>query len=94
VIPLRVASLLGVITAVLGVFGFIEVVIEGLRGGTPTGWASLMAAVLVVSGVQLIVLGLIGEYLGRAFLTVNDKPQFVVRHIERNAAASTQPECQ
>jgi undecaprenyl-phosphate 4-deoxy-4-formamido-L-arabinose transferase len=88
VIPLRIASLLGAVTAVLGVFGFVDVVIEALRGNTPTGWASLMAALLVVSGVQLIVLGVIGEYLGRAFLTLNHKPQFIVRDVERNAAAN------
>ena len=48
------------------------------------GWASLMAATLLLAGEQLIMLGLLGEYFGRLFLTVNRKPQFVIRDIERN----------
>lgn len=87
VIPLRIASLVGGLTAVLGVIGLIVVIADGLRGGQPTGWPSLMAVILTISGVQLIVLGLIGEYLGRAFLTLNQKPQSIVRSIERNDAA-------
>jgi undecaprenyl-phosphate 4-deoxy-4-formamido-L-arabinose transferase len=87
VIPLRAASIIGMVTACLGVIGLVLVIIEGLRGGTPTGWASTMSVILTISGVQLVVLGLIGEYLGRMFLTVNRKPQFVIRGIERNDAA-------
>ena len=44
-----------------------------------------MAAVLVFSGTQLVMLGLIGEYLGRMFLTVNQRPQSVVREVVRSA---------
>jgi glycosyltransferase involved in cell wall biosynthesis len=87
VIPLRIASLVGGLTAVLGVIGLVLVILDGLRGDQPTGWPSLMAVILTISGVQLIVLGLIGEYLGRAFLTLNQKPQSIVRTIERNDAA-------
>jgi hypothetical protein len=43
-----------------------------------------MAAVLLLSGVQLIILGLIGEYLGRLYLTANGKPQSVVREVRRS----------
>jgi undecaprenyl-phosphate 4-deoxy-4-formamido-L-arabinose transferase len=46
-----------------------------------------MAATLLLSGVQLIMLGLLGEYLGRLFLTANRKPQFIVRDVERNRGA-------
>jgi glycosyltransferase involved in cell wall biosynthesis len=89
VIPLRVASIIGVITACLGVIGLVLVIIEAFQSGTPKGWASIMAVILTITGVQLMVLGLIGEYLGRMFLTVNRKPQFVIREIERNEAAKT-----
>ena len=53
----------------------------------PQGWASLMVAVLVLAGVQLVVVGLIGEYLGRMFLAVNRKPQYLVREIFRRKPA-------
>ena len=51
--------------------------------GPDFGWGSLMGALLVFSGTQLVMLGLIGEYVGRMFLTVNRRPQSVVRSVER-----------
>jgi glycosyltransferase involved in cell wall biosynthesis len=87
VMPLRVASVAGVCMTILGMLGFLVVVIEALSVGEPRGWASLMASVLLLAGVQLAMLGLLGEYVGRIFLTVNKKPQFVVRNVERNDCA-------
>jgi glycosyltransferase involved in cell wall biosynthesis len=83
VMPLRVATLAGATFSALGVFVAILVVIEALFFDTPRGWASVMAAVLLLSGVQLSILGIAGEYLGRLFLTANRKPQFIVRQCER-----------
>ena len=54
--------------------------------GPAYGWGWVMATVLVFSGTQLVMLGLIGEYLGRMFLTVNQRPQAVVREIVSNVA--------
>ena len=52
-----------------------------------------MAATFLLAGVQLMMLGLLGEYLGRMFLTANRKPQYVVRDIERNElATATRPQ--
>jgi undecaprenyl-phosphate 4-deoxy-4-formamido-L-arabinose transferase len=90
VIPLRVATFFGTCMATLGVLGFLIVLIEAFSVGTPAGWASLMAATLLLAGVQLMMLGLLGEYLGRVFLTINLKPQFVVRDVERNQQAERQ----
>jgi undecaprenyl-phosphate 4-deoxy-4-formamido-L-arabinose transferase len=87
VAPLRIGTAAGMAMASVGMLGFVEVFIEVLHGKTPQGWASLMAATLVLSGVQLVMLGLLGEYLGRLFLTVNRKPQFIVRDVERSARA-------
>ena len=80
--PLRLSALLGVAASGIGVILGIDVVVERLlRPGVPVGWASIPVAVLVFAGVQLIMLGLIGEYLGRLFLTENQTPQFVVREV-------------
>jgi undecaprenyl-phosphate 4-deoxy-4-formamido-L-arabinose transferase len=56
---------------------------EALLSSPPPGWASLMAAVLLLSGVQLLIIGIIGEYLGRLYLTANKMPQSVIKEIRR-----------
>ena len=84
VIPLRFATLFGIAFGTLGALAAIIVIVEAISARkAPQGWASLMVAVLVLAGVQLVVVGLIGEYLGRMFLAVNRKPQYVVREIFR-----------
>ncbi|MCX6847328.1 MAG: glycosyltransferase family 2 protein [Verrucomicrobia bacterium] len=80
VMPLRIASVLGVLLCALGALILAEVVLETLFvGQRQIGWGSLMGALAVFSGAQLLMLGLIGEYVGRAFLTVSGKPQTLVR---------------
>lgn len=80
VMPLRLASVLGVVLCALGAAILAEVVLETLFvGQRQLGWGSLMGALAVFSGAQLLMLGIIGEYVGRAFLTVSGKPQSLVR---------------
>jgi undecaprenyl-phosphate 4-deoxy-4-formamido-L-arabinose transferase len=82
VIPLRFATLFGIAFGVLGTIAAVIVVAEAIsENKPPQGWASLMVAVLVLAAVQLVVVGLIGEYLGRMFLAVNRKPQYLVREV-------------
>lgn len=83
VMPLRLSVLLGFIMSGLGVLGAAFVIVEALFQRPPQGWASLMVAVLLLSGIQLILIGVVGEYLGRVFLTVNRKPQYLVRELVR-----------
>jgi undecaprenyl-phosphate 4-deoxy-4-formamido-L-arabinose transferase len=93
VIPLRFATLFGIAFGLLGALAAIIVVAEAVSSHTPPqGWASLMVAVLVLAGVQLIVVGLIGEYLGRMFLAVNRKPQYVVREVFKPASGGLEIE--
>jgi undecaprenyl-phosphate 4-deoxy-4-formamido-L-arabinose transferase len=63
------------------------VVAEALTSAPPAGWASLMAALLLLSGVQLVILGIVGEYLGRLYLTANGKPQSVIREVRRSQSS-------
>ncbi|TAD88081.1 MAG: glycosyltransferase [Alphaproteobacteria bacterium] len=86
-IPLRAATLLGLAMGAVGFLALIIVLIEVLFGTPPTGWASTIAILLVVAGVQLLMLGVIGEYLGRLFLTINQRPQSTVRHVVRGRLA-------
>ena len=84
VLPLRLATGLGLFMAALGVMVFGIVAWLWWRDSGPSyGWGSLMAALLVFSGTQLVLLGLIGEYIGRMFLAVNQRPQSVVREVVR-----------
>jgi undecaprenyl-phosphate 4-deoxy-4-formamido-L-arabinose transferase len=84
VLPLRLATGLGLLLAALGLMVFGVVAWLWWRNSGPSyGWGSLMAALLVFSGTQLVLLGLIGEYIGRMFLTVNQRPQSVVREVVR-----------
>ena len=84
VMPLRLATLLGLIMAIVGLTGLAVVFyLRVTDRGPDYGWGSLMGALLVFSGTQLVMLGLIGEYVGRMFLTVNRRPQSVVRSVER-----------
>jgi glycosyltransferase involved in cell wall biosynthesis len=83
VMPLRIATLAGIAFSILGGIAALFVVFEALFMHTPEGWGSIMAAVLLLSGVQLSILGIAGEYLGRLFLTANRKPQFIVRDRQR-----------
>src|SRR5437762_6317419 len=79
ILPLRLMTLAGMITSALGFLAVIEVVLEHLWHKTPTGWSSLMAAMLLLSGTQLLLLGILGEYVGRIYLGISEKPQSVIR---------------
>jgi undecaprenyl-phosphate 4-deoxy-4-formamido-L-arabinose transferase len=89
--PLRVAVFAGALMALLGTIGAVLVIAEALiTQATPSGWASTMTVILLVSGVQSLILGVLGEYVGRTFLSANGKPQGTIRGMERNDAARKQ----
>ena len=80
VLPLRLASFTGFLLASTGIsLGIFTIYERILDPYLPVGWASLLVVVSILGGVQLIALGLIGEYLGRVFLGLNKQPQFVIR---------------
>jgi glycosyltransferase involved in cell wall biosynthesis len=83
--PLRIAVFAGAAMAILGALGVTEVVIEALLTPTrPSGWASTMVVILLVGGIQSMILGVVGEYVGRTFLSTNGSPQAIVRRIEHS----------
>ncbi len=93
VMPLRLATLFGVGFGALGAIAAAIVFLEAIISDKPPqGWASLMVAVLVLAGVQLVVVGLIGEYVGRMFLAVNRKPQYLVREVFHRGPAGLEVE--
>lgn len=79
IVPLRITSFLGLLFAGFGFFFALFLIIQRFTVNlTPVGWSSLIVTVLIVGGVQLLALGMIGEYLGRVLLTINARPQYVV----------------
>jgi glycosyltransferase involved in cell wall biosynthesis len=92
VMPLRVSTVVGLACSALGLALGVEVLVERLvRPGVPVGWASVLVPVVLFSGVQLVMLGLLGEYLGRLFLTENQTPQFVVRELVESGVPAPVP---
>jgi glycosyltransferase involved in cell wall biosynthesis len=92
VLPLRVATLVGLLLGAAGIVALGAVVWLWWHDRGPNyGFGWLMSALLIFSGTQLALLGLIGEYIGRMFLSVNQRPQAVVREIVRSERATREP---
>ena len=85
VTPLRITSYVGVLVSFFALLLTIYfVIVRSIRPivvhhEIPAGWASTIVAITFLAGLQLIMLGMIGEYLGRLFLTINGMPQFLIR---------------
>ena len=91
VVPLRFSSVLGAIFSVAGFVATLVVVAEALFSDTPRGWGSLMSVFLLFCGVQLLTVGLVGEYVGRVYLTANRRPQSVIRSVQRSEPVPKAP---
>lgn len=77
--PLRVTSILGIVATLMGFILTVFIVIHTLLKGDVEGWTSMMAAILLLGGFQMIMLGMLGEYVGRIFINANNSPQFIVK---------------
>lgn len=76
--PLRIISFLGIIISLISFIGVIWAVIMHLTGGTVAGWASTVSVVCFMGGIQLISLGVIGEYIGKIYMEVKHRPRFII----------------
>lgn len=86
VVPLRIARHLGFILSAVGLIAALWVLIEKLNHpNMQLGYASTMVAILFFAGVILLFLGLIGEYIGRMFLSMGSAPQYVVKSVYSTA---------
>lgn len=82
IVPLRISSFLGILFAALGLVYGIFLFIWFLNGKVDVkGWMSTTSVILILGGVQLVMIGMLGEYVGRIFLTDNKEPQYTVRKI-------------
>lgn len=77
--PLRLATLFGLIVAGGGFIYFIFTIVRKIiKPNVPMGWTSTISIMLIIGGSILFVLGMIGEYLGRVYLSLNKEPQYVI----------------
>ncbi len=78
--PLRIATAIGSFSAALGfLYGIYTVVKKIVRPDVPMGFSSTMAAIVFFGGMIMVMLGLIGEYIGRIYISLNNSPQYVIR---------------
>ena len=91
--PIRLASALGVLFSLLGLLYALWVIYARLALGIETeGWASLMIVVLIAAGVQMLILGIIGEYMWRSLDEVRRRPRFIIETIVQNEGATIKAE--
>ena len=76
--PLTLIVVLGLITCLLGFIGIIWAIVEVLLGNAVTGWASTVCIILFLGGVQLLSIGVIGQYVGKIYLETKHRPRYIV----------------
>lgn len=78
--PLRIATLMGAFCAAAGfLYGIYTIVKKFINPSVPLGFSSMMAVMVFMGGMVMLMLGLIGEYIGRIYISMNNSPQYVVR---------------
>ena len=76
--PIQIITGFGLFTVLLGIVGIIWAVVMAIIGHTVAGWASLLCVVLFMGGVQLLSLGIIGEYVGKIYLETKQRPRYII----------------
>lgn len=78
--PLRIATVMGFFIAMIGfIFGTYTIINKLLNPKILAGYSSIMAALLFIGGMIMLMLGLLGEYVGRIYICINNSPQYVIR---------------
>ncbi|MBI5701710.1 glycosyltransferase family 2 protein [Candidatus Saganbacteria bacterium] len=83
ILPLRIATLVGLLFSIIGFVSALYYAVEKIvHPDSSIGFATLIIAILMFSGIQLLTVGVIGEYIGRLFMSLNRTPQFIVREMK------------
>ena len=77
--PLRISFYTGVIIFIIGLAYSVYAIIENILGGTVPGWTSILVSVLIIGGIQLVSLGIIGEYIARIFNEAKARPLYFIK---------------
>ena len=85
--PLRIATAMGCITACCGfLYGIYTVIKKFINPNVPVGFSAMMAALVFIGGMIMLMLGLIGEYIGRIYISLNNSPQYVIKECIHESA--------
>ena len=78
--PLRIATGIGALSAGIGfLYGLFTIIKRFVNPDVPMGFSSTMSAIVFFGGMIMLMLGLIGEYIGRIYISLNNSPQYVIR---------------
>ena len=76
--PIRMITALGMLVSVLSFVGVVWSVVIGLMGKGIAGWTSLLSAICFIGGIQLLSLGVLGEYIGKIYMEVKARPRYII----------------
>ena len=76
--PLRIITFLGLFVALLSFIGIIYALVSAATGNIVEGWTSMTCIICFVSGIQMISLGVIGEYVGKIYLETKHRPRYII----------------
>lgn len=84
--PLRIATLLGFVIAIIGFIYSFAIIVKKIVNtqNVLLGYSSIMSIILIIGGILMILLGLIGEYIGRIYISINNSPQYVIKEKTKN----------
>lgn len=82
--PLSLITSFGFIVSVLSFIGVLYAVISYLRGAAVSGWASMICIICMLGGIQLICLGVIGQYIGKIYMEVKHRPRYIISERTEN----------
>lgn len=76
--PLKLISLLGIVTSILSLIGVIWAFLAHMTGAAVSGWPSMICVICLLGGIQLICLGVVGEYIGKIYMEVKHRPRYII----------------
>lgn len=82
--PIRFITAIGILVAFISFILMIWAIVDFFRGNTVAGWSSTMCVVAFIGGIQLVALGVIGEYVGKIYLEVKGRPRYIISERTKN----------
>ena len=76
--PIKLITGFGIIVSIIGFLGILWAIIDAVTGRTVAGWASLVCIICFLGGIQLISMGIIGEYIGKIYMEAKHRPRYII----------------